>query len=165
MGTSTLPKDLGGTLDVRILLWTSGLNGRTDQRGMKEHERRWNFRMVPGHVVVNEVLQKKEFWKYKPRKAAGPHGWPYELIAVLQAGASSRDAMHNLLRAIWTFATLPTVTRMTRITTMLKPTKVGNRPRLQAALSLQYCQKNWGEAVCQGYADRVLHCRSAGRLP
>ena len=104
--------------------------------------------MVPGHATVNEVLGRKDFWKYKPRKATGPDGWLYELIAMLQAGAPSKEAMLNLMRAIWTFATLPSITRLARITTMLKPTKVGNRPPDFRRLSLSSTIKRTAEKMC-----------------
>ena len=144
-----LPKDLGNIRNADPFWMTpDGPLPRKDCVCMPEREKRWNFRMVPGHATVDEVLGKKEFWKYNPRKATGPDGWPYELIAVLHNGPSSKEAMRNLLRAVWTFATLPSITRLTKITTMLKPTKTGDRAPDFRRLSLSSTVKRIAEKLC-----------------
>ena len=59
-----LPKDLGNIRNADPFWMTpDGPFPRKDCVCMPEHEKRWNFRMVPGHATVDEVLGKKEFWK------------------------------------------------------------------------------------------------------
>jgi len=110
-----LPKDLDPIPDDSSFWMTPDKPvPRKGKGGMLEHEKRWNFRMVPGHATVDEVLGEKEFWKYKLRKVTGPDGWLYELISVLHSGSHAQSATRNLDIRYTSFLSITRFTKLLR---------------------------------------------------